>query len=145
MTTNQPDSGNAAPPPPDGDGGGCQPGTTINPTVSAQPTGQVPPGTTVQLVARADAVTVRKDCSRSVQRIGSGTWSLTFEPPGGAERDETSMLSSATTLTTTFVAESEGIYRARFQAQVGLNTAFADVPIVAGVISLAPRRLLEAG
>jgi hypothetical protein len=148
MATHEPEAGQPAAPPDHsgdpGNGGGCLPGTTVNARATADPNGQVPLGTTVQVTASADSYTVRKDCSRTVHHVDTGTWSLTFQAPFSAETDATGILSSTTGLWTSFVAASEGIYRARFEARVGLNAADATVLIVAGVISLAPQRILEA-
>ena len=52
----------------------------MNVTASAQPSGEVGAGTTIQLTATAEAVHVAPDCSRHVQRVNTGTFenSATF-------------------------------------------------------------------
>jgi hypothetical protein len=114
----------------DGNGGGCRPGTTVNATLSADPTGEVALGATIHLTGTADAVHWLPDCSRHVQHLNTGTWSLSFARPGGVATDITGQLSAGTGLTTTFVAANEGgTYLATFAAEVGLNSGFAQAAI----------------
>lgn len=100
----------------------------------------------MQLAGVAEAVTVRKDCSRSVQQVQTGSWSLSFQATASnGETDVTALLTSVSGLRTTFTVQNEGLYRATFRAEVELNIAYANVSIISGVVALAPQRILEAG
>lgn len=108
---------------PGGTGTNCTPSTSLQVSASAgpdvdaaQPGVQVRIGMIVQAsgVARLVRVTVKCDVTETLVPL---SWSLTFQPPGGAEIDVTSMLSPATSQsenspsTTSFTAAQEGTYR----------------------------------
>ena len=111
--------------------GGCLPGTVVDVSASAQPGGEVAVGATVNLVGAAQAITWRKDCSRTVHEIRTGTWSLTMQVPCGGMTDVTNLLSSTSGLTTTFVPRTEGIYIAAFEAKFGVDFGSAQAVITA--------------
>jgi hypothetical protein len=118
--------------PGDGDGaGGCLPGTVIDVTVSAQPGGEVAIGATVRLTATAEAIHWYKDCTRSMQRIHTGTWSLRFQAPCGGITDATSLLSSTSDLVATFVARTEGTYVAEFAALLNVDYGSGQAAVTA--------------
>src|SRR5262249_33450817 len=104
-------------------GTNCTPSTTVLVTATAgpdvdpgQPGVQVRIGMQVQVsgVARTQRLLANCEVTESLAAV---TWSLTFQPPGGAPADATASLSPPTRQTesspstTSFTAAQEGTYR----------------------------------
>jgi hypothetical protein len=90
---------------------------------------QVVAGTLMQLSGSSEEIILTADCDVTENDLPF-SWSLTFQAPAGTETDITSSLASATTLTPTFLASSEGTYRARLRGgntTLGFRTALVEI------------------
>jgi hypothetical protein len=113
-----------------GNGGGhCTPSHSlfVNATASPDldpdtPNVQVVAGTMMQLTGISEEITITFQCD-FLEADVPFSWALTFQPPGGSETDITAQLTAADTLNPTFLAASEGTYRARL---TGSATGFAS-------------------
>jgi hypothetical protein len=93
------------------------------------PNVQVVAGTVMQLSGASKEITITATCDLTEADVPF-SWSLTFQPPGGSETDITGSLTGANTLTPTFIATSEGTYRARLTghtATLGSQTALVEI------------------
>ena len=102
-----------------GGGGHCTPSHSLFVNAAASPdldpstpSVQVVAGTMMQLSGVSKEITITFTCDVTEVNVAF-SWSLTFQPPGGAETDITGQLTGANTLNPTFLAASEGTYRAR--------------------------------
>jgi hypothetical protein len=128
----------AAPRLPNGGGNGnhCTPHHTVSVIANAAPDFdpgapgvQVVAGTLMQLSGASTEITLTADCD-VIEVDLPFTWSLTFQPPAGTETDITGSLTNAATLTPSFIASSEGTYRARLRggnATLGMRTALVEI------------------
>jgi hypothetical protein len=119
-----------------GNGGHCTPSHSLFVSANASPdldpntpNVQVVAGTMMQLGGVSKEVTVTVTCDL-IEADVAFSWSLTFQPPAGSETDITSGLSGANTLTPTFLAASEGTYRARLTGHggtLGTRTSLVEI------------------
>jgi hypothetical protein len=124
---------------PNGNGNGrhCTPNHTVSVWANAapdldpsKPGVQVVAGTLMQLAGRSEEMTLTADCDM-IEADLPFTWALTFQAPGGGiDTDITSSLANPATLTPTFIASSEGTYRARLRggnSMLGFRTASVEI------------------
>ena len=126
-------------------GTNCTPRTTVNVSATAgpdvdatQPGVQVRIGMKVQVsgVARVERQLANCEITESLAAV---TWSLTFQPPGGAATDATASLAPATTQTesspstTSFTAAREGTYRVTLTGESTADTTRTAVVQVSAV------------
>ena len=109
-----------------GNGGHCTPSHSLYVHAAAfpdldpdTPNVQVVAGTMMQLSGDSKEITITFNCDLLETDVAF-SWSLTFQPPGGSETDITGQLTAANTLNPTFLAATEGTYRARLTGSAGM-------------------------
>jgi hypothetical protein len=119
-----------------GNGGHCTPSHSLYVHAAAfpdldpnAPNVQVVAGTVMQLSGDSKEITITFTCDLLETDVAF-SWSLTFQPPGGIETDITGQLTAANTLNPTFLAGTEGTYRARLTghaASLGSRTSLVEI------------------
>jgi hypothetical protein len=120
-----------------GNGGGhCTPSHSlfVNAVASPDldpntPNVQVVAGTVMQLSGLSKEITITFTCDSTDADVPF-SWALSFQPPGGSETDITGQLTAANTLNPTFIAASEGTYRARLTGHapaLGSRTSLVEI------------------
>jgi hypothetical protein len=110
------------------------------------PSGQVAVGTTVALSATAQGIDQSRNCTTTETDIKTGTWSLTYKPPGGGSFDVTGLLSGPG-LSTTFQPVIEGTYHAECQAQHhnASGTAALDIAVTPKITTNVAPAMASSG
>jgi hypothetical protein len=123
--------------------GNCVPGSTLSVNLNISPGSQVTTNTRMQLSGNSDVNHVTRDCEFT-QTTAEFTWSLTFQPPGGAETDATGLLVSANTLTPFFIPTLEGTFRVKLTGHAANLTPATITRSAVITVVLPPPVLLNA-
>jgi hypothetical protein len=121
--------------------GDCTPTHSLEVSFNVSPSLQVTTNTRIQLIGTAQETRVLKNCEFTETAVVFD-WSLTFQPPGGAETDATNLLANAKSLTPFFVPINAGKYRAKLTGEsttLGARTTGAEI-----TVDLPPPVLLNA-
>jgi len=102
--------------------GTCTPSASLSVSVEVLSGSQATTNTRVQLSGDAKTVHQLKSCDLTETAIPF-TWSLTFQPPGGAETSADGLLSNSTSLSPFFVPADPGTFRVRLTGHDPKNPA----------------------